>query len=89
MKNGNVTFRQSTEKVAGEKKVWKVIFYRNGFKLAILIEATEVKLNDYLETELPADKDGRGEPFWEEYAAASESEIAAAKTLGLPIYIYE
>lgn len=61
------------------KRIWKIKCIRNGFTYNIFIETTEYKLHDYMETEIP---DAIS------YIGATEKEVVAAKTLGLPIYIY-
>ena len=58
--------------------VWIVTVDLNGFTVKVLVSTLEHELRGYLNSELPG---------WTGYIGATESEIAAARSLGLPIYM--
>lgn len=61
------------------KRTWIVICERNGFRFDIFVNATEERLRDYMETEIPEAV---------AYTGATEQEIEAARLLKLPVYLY-
>jgi len=61
------------------KRNWMVTCERNGFRYKIFVNATEERLQKYMESELPEAKS---------YCGATDSEIEAARLLKLPIYLY-
>ena len=61
------------------KRNWEVICQRNGFKYVIFVNCTEDRLRKYMETEIPEAT---------HYTGARDTEIEAARCLGLPIYLY-
>ena len=62
------------------KRTWMVTYKFNGFQSKLFIEATEENLWRYMESELGS---------MCAYTGASEAEVKAAKTIGLPIYCYK
>jgi len=62
-----------------EKRNWIINCQRNGFKYVVFVNATEERLRKYMASELPEAVS---------YSGARESEVEAARTLGLPIYLY-
>ena len=61
------------------KRNWMIICERHGFKYTIFVNATEERLRKYMETELPEAT---------HYVGARDTDIEAARFLGLPIYLY-
>lgn len=61
------------------KRNWMVTCERNGFRYKIFVNATEERLQKYMNTELPEATS---------YTGATDNEIEAARLLKLPIYLY-
>lgn len=61
------------------KRNWIYWFMMNGFKMTVIINGTEDEMRDYLSEVNP---NGNGK-----YSGATDSEVEAAKKLGLPIYL--
>lgn len=61
-------------------RIWKVTCEKEGFKFLIFIEATEAELVSYMSMELSS-------YTYKTYSGATEEEVAAAKLLGMHIYI--
>lgn len=61
------------------KKVWLVKVSRNGFLVCVFVRATEERLHDFIESELP---------HAVSYTGASDSELESGLKLGLPVYCY-
>lgn len=62
------------------RRVWIVNCSKRGFTYKIFVETNEAGLRSYMESEIP-------EAY--SYSGATEKEVAAWKTLGLPIYLYK
>ena len=61
------------------KRNWLVTCERHGFRYVVLVNCTEERLRGYMETELPEAV---------RYVGARDTDVEAARTLGLPIYLY-
>ena len=61
------------------KRNWMVTCERHGFRYVIFVNCTEERLRGYMETELPEAV---------RYVGARDTDVEAARTLGLPIYLY-
>lgn len=61
------------------KRNWIYNFSIHGFKMAVIIEGTEDEMRAYLPEINP---DGNGY-----YSGARDEDVAAAKQLGLPVYL--
>lgn len=61
------------------KRNWIYWFMMNGFKMTVIINGTEDEMRAYL-SEINPKMDGR-------YSGATDEEVAAAKKLGLPVYL--
>ena len=62
------------------RRVWIVTCMKAGFTYKILVETTENGLWQYMESELPEAV---------KYSGATAEEVAAAKLLKMPIYLYK
>lgn len=60
------------------EQVWQVQYEENGFKYKIFVRGTEPEMQAYMESEMR---------FVGGYSACTDTELAAVKTLKLPIYI--
>lgn len=63
------------------KRVWMVKVSRGGYDLVLFFEGTEAELRAYLDSELLQYFDTY------HYRGANEQEVAAAKSLGMKIYL--
>lgn len=61
------------------KMNWIVTCERHGFRYVVLVNSTEERLREYMETELPEAIS---------YTGATDAEVEAARLLRLPIYLY-
>ena len=61
------------------RRAWLVKVSWNGFIVCVFIRATEERLHDFIETELPGAVS---------YTGATESELESGLRLGLPVYCY-
>ena len=61
------------------KRVWLVKVSRNGFLYCVFVRATEERLLDFINTELPHAVG---------YTGATDSELECGIKLGLPVYCY-
>ena len=61
------------------KRNWMITCQRFGFTYKIFVNATEERLQKYMETEIPEAV---------KYTGATEKEVDAARLLGLPVYLY-
>lgn len=61
------------------KRNWIYKFSMNGFRMAVIIEGTEEEMRAYL-PEINPKGDGK-------YSGATDEDVAAAKKLGLPVYL--
>ena len=61
------------------KRNWIITCEKYGFTYKVFVNATEERLNKYMETELPDAK---------RYSGATDQEVEAARVLHLPIYLY-
>ena len=62
------------------RRVWIVNCRRRGFTYKIFVETNEDGLRDYMKSEIPEAVS---------YSGATDSEVAAWKLLGLPVYLYK
>lgn len=58
---------------------WMITCERNGFRYKIFVNATEDRLHEYVESEIPEAV---------KYSGATDKDIESARQLGLPIYLY-
>lgn len=60
------------------KRHWLISLNTNGFVGKVFVYGTEMETREYIDSEIPG---------WTGMVGATDNEVAAARTLGLPVYL--